>query len=148
MCVGSIRMLCLSCKGLQHLDFGSLGGRGPGLFPSVLERQVYMLNIRGKSGIMALIPNFRGLSLECNVNCGLFSGMWLLFVQSLQSCLDSYDSVNGSPPGCFVHGISGQDYWGGLPFLLHGSSHPGIDPTSPCFSQVHSLPLSHQVMLR
>ena len=37
-----------------------------------------------------------------------------------------------SPPGSSVHGISGQDYWSGLPFPSSGDlPGPGIKPRSP-----------------
>ena len=37
-----------------------------------------------------------------------------------------------SPPGSSVHGISGQEYWSGLPFPCLGDfPHPGMEPASP-----------------
>ena len=42
------------------------------------------------------------------------------------------DPMDCSPPGSLVHGISGQEYWSGMPFPLPGDlSYPGIEPTSP-----------------
>ena len=36
--------------------------------------------------------------------------------KSLQSCLTLCDSIDGSPPGSPVPGISRQEHWSGLPF--------------------------------
>ena len=42
--------------------------------------------------------------------------------KSLQSCPTLCDSIDSSPPGSSVPGISRQEYWGGMPF----PSPPGI----------------------
>ena len=39
-------------------------------------------------------------------------------------CLTLCDPMNCSVPGSSVHGISQQEYWGGLPF-----PSPGVFPT-------------------
>ena len=39
--------------------------------------------------------------------------------QSLNCGLTLYNPMEGSPPGSSTHGISRQEYWSGLPFLLH-----------------------------
>ena len=59
------------------------------------------------------------------------------------SCVQLFcDSMDCSPPGSSVHGISRQEYWSGLPFPSPGDlPNPGIKPTSPAW-QVDSLPLS------
>ena len=45
-----------------------------------------------------------------------------------------------SPPGSFVHEISSQEYWNGLPCLSPGDlPNPEIEPSSPA-SQADSLP--------
>ena len=47
-----------------------------------------------------------------------------------QSCLTLCHSMDYSLPGSSIHGISRQEYWSGLPFLL-----PGVFPTqglNPC----------------
>ena len=50
---------------------------------------------------------------------------------SLQSCPMLCDPMDHSPPGSCVHGISRQEYWGGLPFPSPGDlPDPGIEPTS------------------
>ena len=36
--------------------------------------------------------------------------------KSLQSCPTLCDSIDGSPPGSAIPGISRQEYWSGLPF--------------------------------
>ena len=38
--------------------------------------------------------------------------------KSLQSCLTLCDPIDGSPPGCPSLGLSRQEHWSGLPFLL------------------------------
>ena len=50
---------------------------------------------------------------------------------SLQSCPMLCDPMDHSPPGSCVHGISRQEYWGGLPSPSPGDlPDPGIEPTS------------------
>ena len=50
---------------------------------------------------------------------------------SLQSCPMLCDPMDHSLPGSCVHGISRQEYWGGLPFPSPGDlPDPGIEPTS------------------
>ena len=47
-------------------------------------------------------------------------------------------------PDSFVHGISWQEYWSGLPFPSPGDlDDPGTEPTSPAW-QADSLPLSQR----
>ena len=51
---------------------------------------------------------------------------------SLSVMIDSLQPVDCSPPGSSVHGISGQEYWSGLPFPSPGDlPGPGIKPRSP-----------------
>ena len=58
----------------------------------------------------------------------------------VQSCLTLGDSVDCSPPGSSVRGISRQEYWSGLPFPSPGHlPHPGIEPRSPAL-QADALP--------
>ena len=48
-----------------------------------------------------------------------------------QLCLTLCDSMDCSPPGSSVHGISRKDYWNGLPFPSPGDlPHPGIKARS------------------
>ena len=45
---------------------------------------------------------------------------------------NSWHHMDCSPPGSFVHGISRQEYWSGLPFPPPGDlPDPGIEPKSP-----------------
>ena len=49
-----------------------------------------------------------------------------------QLCLTLCDSMDCSPPGLSVHGISQQEYWSGLPCPPPGDlPNPGIEPSSP-----------------
>ena len=41
--------------------------------------------------------------------------LWEVKVLVAQSCLTLYNSMDYSPPGSSVHGISRQEYWSGLP---------------------------------
>ena len=57
-----------------------------------------------------------------------------------QSCLTLCDSVDGSPPGSSVHGISQAKYGAGKPFPSPGDPpNPRIEPGSPVL-QMDSLP--------
>ena len=47
-------------------------------------------------------------------------------------CLTLCNSMDCSPPGSFVHGISSQEHWNGLPFPSPGHLlDPGIKHLSP-----------------
>ena len=82
------------------------GGVLEGYFLSILRDKCMVLNIRGKSGYPCLIPKFRGLFTEYDVNCGLFiCGYYLLLFFSHSVMSDSCNPVNASPPGSFVYGI-------------------------------------------
>ena len=49
-----------------------------------------------------------------------------------QLCLTLCDPMDCSLPGCFIHWISRQEYWSGLPFPSTGDlSKPGIEPRCP-----------------
>ena len=49
-----------------------------------------------------------------------------------QSCQTLCDPIDCSLPGCFIHGISRQECWSGLPFPSTGDlSYPGIESRSP-----------------
>ena len=89
MCVGHIQILCLLYKGLEHLDFGSCGGRGPGsCFLSIPRDKCMVLNIRGKSGYPCLIPNFRGLSLSMMLTVDFsYVAIICCYCSVTQSCL-------------------------------------------------------------
>ena len=51
-----------------------------------------------------------------------------------QSGLTLCHSMDCSPPGSFVHGISQQEYWSRLPFPPPGDlPYPGIKPMTPMF---------------
>ena len=53
------------------------------------------------------------------------------------------NTMDYSPPGSSVHGISQARYWSGLPFPPPGDlPKPGIEPASPAL-RADSLPLSH-----
>ena len=53
-------------------------------------------------------------------------------VKVTQSCPTLCHSMDFSPPGSTVHGISRQEYWSGLPFPSVGDlPNPGIDPRFP-----------------
>ena len=42
------------------------------------------------------------------------------------------DPMDCSLPGSFIHGISRQEYWSGLPFPSPGDlPNPGLEPESP-----------------
>ena len=57
-----------------------------------------------------------------------------------RSCPTLCDLLNCSPPDCWVHGISHQEYWSGLPFPPPGDlPNSGIEHPSPAL-QVDSLP--------
>ena len=61
------------------------------------------------------------------------------------SCVQLFcDPMDYSRPGSSVHGISQQEYWSGLPFLVQGIFL--TQGSNPYFLhwQVDSLPLSHQ----
>ena len=65
------------------------------------------------------------------------------------SCLNHVrlcDPTDCSPPGFYVHRISRQECWSGLPCPpLRDLPNPGFIPASPALAlQVDSLPLSHQ----
>ena len=48
-----------------------------------------------------------------------------------QSCLTLCNTMDCSLPGSYVHGISRQEYWSGLPFPSPGDlPDSGIEPTS------------------
>ena len=48
-----------------------------------------------------------------------------------QSYLTLRDTMDWSPPGSSVRGISQQEHWSGLPFPSPGDlSNPGIEPES------------------
>ena len=48
---------------------------------------------------------------------------------------DSANPVDCSPPGSFVHGISQQEYWSGLPFPSPGVlPNSGIEPVFPALA--------------
>ena len=52
-----------------------------------------------------------------------------------QLCPALCDSVNCSPPGSSVHGVSQQECWSGLPFPSPGDlTHPGIKSGSPALA--------------
>ena len=46
--------------------------------------------------------------------------LWEVKVLVAQSCLTLYNSMDYSPPGSSVHGISRQEYWSGLPCHSQG----------------------------
>ena len=49
-----------------------------------------------------------------------------------QSCLTLCDPMDCSPPGYYIHGISRQEYWSGVPFPSPGDlPESGIEPWSP-----------------
>ena len=49
-----------------------------------------------------------------------------------KSCPSLLQPMDYSLPGSFVHGISQQEYWSGLPFSPPGDlPGPGIEPVSP-----------------
>ena len=56
---------------------------------------------------------------------------WKLNVWKWKSSLSLCDPMDCSPPGCFVHEFSRQEYWSGLPFPSPGNlPDPGIEPRS------------------
>ena len=61
-----------------------------------------------------------------------------------QLCPTLCDPMDCSLPGSFIHGISRQEYWSGLPFPSLGDlPNPGIKLRSPTL-QPDTLHLSHQ----
>ena len=61
-----------------------------------------------------------------------------------QLCWTLCDPMDCSLPGSFIHGISRQEYWSGLPFPSLGDlPNPGIKLRSPTL-QPDTLHLSHQ----
>ena len=70
--------------------------------------------------------------LEKVSKAGIFSQFGLHLNMHAQSCPTFCNPVDYSPPDSSVHGISQQEYWGRLPFLLPGDlPNPGIELTSP-----------------
>ena len=69
--------------------------------------------------------------------------VFLLF--SLMSCVQLFlDPIECSLPGSFVHGISRQEYWSGLSFLLEGTFPTQGLNLHLLHWQASSLSLSHQ----
>ena len=59
------------------------------------------------------------------------TALWSVRVPSRFSCVQLCDPVDCSPPGSSVHGVSRQQYWGGLPCPPPGDlPDPGTEPTS------------------
>ena len=59
------------------------------------------------------------------------STYWHKQVLVTQSCPTLYDPMDGSPPGCSVHGFSWQESWSGLPYLSPGDLPDlGMEPGS------------------
>ena len=57
-----------------------------------------------------------------------------------QLCWTLCDPMDCSLPGSFIHGISRQEYWSGLPFPSPGDlPNPGIELRSPAL-QADTLP--------
>ena len=61
---------------------------------------------------------------------------WLYYLNNLHaqsfSCVWLCESMNCSPPGSSIHGISRQEYWSGLPFPpSENLFDPGIKPMFP-----------------
>ena len=73
---------------------------------------------------------FKSTTLHLGVvSFSLMSGVYVCSVA--KSCLTLWDPLHCSPPGSSVHGISGQEYWRGLPIPPPGHlPNPGIEPTS------------------
>ena len=78
----------------------------------------------------------------------MYTNLFSLHAQSLQSCLTLCEPMYHTLPGSSVHGIFRQEYWGwGLPFPTPGDlPDPGIKPESPAppALQADALLLSHQ----
>ena len=54
--------------------------------------------------------------------------IFVLFSGHVRLC----DSMDCSPPGSYVHGMSRQEYWSGLPFPYAGDlPDPGVKPAHP-----------------
>ena len=65
---------------------------------------------------------------------------WWATVHGITKSWTHCDSMDCSPPGSSVHGISKQEYWSGLPFLSPGAlPDQRIEPRSPAL-QADSLP--------
>ena len=70
------------------------------------------------------------------------TALWSVHVPSCFSCVQLCDPVDCSPPGSSVHGVSRQQYWGGLPCPPPGDlPDPGTEPGSAAL-QADSLPLA------
>ena len=72
--------------------------------------------------------------MKSHLNLGQYKYIYL-FLESesevAQLCPTLFDPMDCSPPGSSVHGISRQEYWGGLPFPSPGDfPDPGIEPGS------------------
>ena len=58
-------------------------------------------------------------------------------------CLTLCNPMDCSPPGSFVHGLSRQEYWSGLPFPPPGNlPSPGTEPESSASSALQGSNLS------
>ena len=84
------------------------------------------------SGIEPVSPALAGRFVSTGPPC--------VDAKLLQSCLTLCDSVDCSPTGSSVYGISQARMWHGLPFPSPGSlPDPGIEPGSPAL-EADSLP--------
>ena len=71
-------------------------------------------------------PVFQGGNLFI-LNVSSF--LMCMHADSFQCCLTLCDLMDCSPPGSFVHGLSRQEYWSGLPSPPPGDlSDAGVEP--------------------
>ena len=91
----------------------------PGTKPSVEKFKVQINHVTFEGGLVFL--NVWGVCVcVCVCVCSV-----------AKSCQTLWDPSHCSPPGSSVHGISGQEYWRGLPFPPPGHlPNLGIEPTS------------------